>query len=149
MKKILIKIKDNSFIIKEKIRLTPEYKSIIDTNVISCNELIFSDEYISSNTKILATFLEELSNTYSINTIILEKNEFLNILMEIFKNNSNIINLILKEDSQLTFSYCEKIMHSNIKNVNCYNLQPFMIEYLDKYGILVESRNEILFYLIL
>ena len=42
MKKILIKIKDNSFIIKEKIRLTPEYKSIIDTNVISCNELIFS-----------------------------------------------------------------------------------------------------------
>lgn len=145
MKKILIKIKDNSFIIKEKIRLTPEYKSIIDTNVISCNELIFSDEYISSNTKILATFLEELSNTYSINTIILEKNEFLNILMEIFKNNSNITNLILKEDSQLTFSYCEKIMHSNIKNVNCYNLQPFMIEYLDKYGILVESRNEILF----
>ena len=145
MKKILIKIKGHSFIIKEKIRLTAENKNIIDTNVISCNELIFSDEYITNNTKILANFLEELSTTYNIDTIILEKNEYLNLFIDVFKNNTKIVNLILNEDCQLTFSYCEKIMHSNIKNVNCYNLQPFMIEYLDKYNILVESRNEILF----
>ena len=58
---------------------------------------------------------------------------------------TNIINLIIKEDVQLNFNICELIIKTNIKNVNCYNLQPFMIEYLDKYGVLVESRNEILY----
>ena len=43
MRKILIKIKDNTFIIKEKIKLSSEYKNIINTNVISCNEVVFSD----------------------------------------------------------------------------------------------------------
>ena len=57
MRKILIKIKDNAFIVKEKIKLSSEYKSIINTNVISCNELVFSDEYIENNKKIVATFI--------------------------------------------------------------------------------------------
>ena len=37
MKKILIKIKDNTIIIKEKVKLSTEYKNILNTNVISCN----------------------------------------------------------------------------------------------------------------
>ena len=57
MKKIVIKIKENSLIIKERIKLTNEYKNIINTNVISCNELVFSDEYIINNKKIVTTFL--------------------------------------------------------------------------------------------
>ena len=69
MRKILIKIKDNTFIIKEKIKLSSEYKNIINTNVISCNELVFSDEYILNNKKIVATFLQELTNTYNVDTI--------------------------------------------------------------------------------
>ena len=145
MRKILIKIKDNTFIIKEKIKLSSEYKNIINTNVISCNELVFSDEYILNNKKIVATFLQELTNTYNVDTINLEKNDFVLMILDVIKNNKNITSLILKEDSPLTFKMCEAIMHSYIKNVNCYTLQPFMIEYLDKYDILVESRNEILY----
>ena len=145
MKKILIRIKDNTFIIKERKKLSNEYKNIINTNVISCNELVFSDEYILNNKKIVTTFLQELTNTYNIDTIIIENNDFVVMMLEILKNNKNINSLILKEDSPLTFKMCEAIMHSYIKNVNCYTLQPFMIEYLDKYDILVESRNEILY----
>ena len=145
MKKILIKIKDNSLIVKEKVKLSPEYKNILNTNVISCNELVFSDEYIENNQRLVSTFLNELTKTYNINTAILESNVFALIFLKIFKNNKQITTLILKEDSPLTFSMCEAIMRSYIKNVNCYALQPFMIEYLDKYNILVESRNEILF----
>ena len=145
MKKILIKIKDNSLIVKEKVKLSPEYKNILNTNVISCNELVFSDEYIENNQRLVSTFLNELTKTYNINTAILESNVFALIFLKIFKNNKQITTLILKEDSPLTFSMCEAIMQSYIKNVNCYALQPFMIEYLDKYNILVESRNEILF----
>ena len=145
MRKILIKIKDNTFIIKEKIKLSSEYKNIINTNVISCNELVFSDEYILNNKKIVATFINELTKTYNIDTLIIEKNDFAMQFIDIVKNNKLITSLILKEDSPLTFKMCEAIMHSYIKNVNCYTLQPFMIEYLDKYDILVESRNEILY----
>lgn len=145
MKKIVIKIKENSLIIKERIKLTSEYKNIINTNVISCNELIFSDEYIINNKKIVTTFLNEIVNNYNINTIIIENNYFAKIFLEIIKNNKNIVNLLLNEENTITFSICEKIMHTYIKNVSCYAIQPFMIEYLDKYDIVVESRNEILF----
>ena len=112
MRKILIKIKDNTFIVKEKIKLSSEYKSIINTNVISCNELVFSDEYIENNKKIVATFIGELTKTYNIDTMIIEKNDFALLLIDIIKNNKNITSLVLKEDSPLTFKMCEAIMHS-------------------------------------
>ena len=60
MKKLLIKIKDNALIIKERKKLSTEYKNIINTNVISCNELVFSDEYILDNPKIVSAFLNEI-----------------------------------------------------------------------------------------
>ncbi|MFR5857187.1 MAG: hypothetical protein ACLUFU_05180, partial [Bacilli bacterium] len=145
MKKVLIRIKDNSFIVKEKIKLSSEYKNILNTNVISCNELVFSNEYIVNNPKIVSNFIQELSKTYNIDTLIIEKNDFTLLLLNIVKNNKNITSLILKDDTPLTFKMCEAIMHSYVKNVNCYTLQPFMIEYLDKYNIIVESRNEILY----
>ncbi len=145
MKKIVIKIKENSLIIKERIKLTNEYKNIINTNVISCNELVFSDEYIINNKKIVTTFLNEIINNYNVNTLIIDNNYFAKIFLEIIKNNKNIVNLLLNEENTITFSICEKIMHTYIKNVSCYAIQPFMIEYLDKYDIMVESRNEILF----
>ncbi len=145
MKKLLFKIKDNAIIIKEKTKLNNEYKSMLNTNVISCNELIFSDEYLSNNSKIVSNFLNELTKDYNIDTLIIEKNEFALLILNNLKNNKNIINLILKEDEQLTFNLCEAIVKTNIKNIRCYNLQPFMIEYLDKYDCLVESRSEILF----
>ena len=65
MRKILIEIKDNTFIIKEKIKLSSEYKNIINTNVISCNELVFSDEYILNNKKIVATPIFDTSRPQS------------------------------------------------------------------------------------
>ena len=145
MKKILIKIQDNSLVVKERIKLSTEYKNILKTNVISCNELVFSDDYIKKNKKIVATFLDELTKNYNVDTIILENNSFALLFLDILKNNKQIRTVIFKEESPITFHMCEQIMKSYIKSVNCYTLQPFMIEYLDKYEIVVESRNEILF----
>ena len=145
MKKLLFKIQNNTLVVKERTKLSSEYKEILNTNVISCNELIFSSDYLVQNQKIVSSFINELTNDYNIDTICIEKFDFAKIVLNLIKNNKQIINLIFKEESQLTFSFCEMIAKSNIKNVNCYNLQPFMIEYLDKYHILIESRNEILY----
>ena len=143
MKKLLFKIKNNTLIVKEKVKLSSNYKNLLNTNVISSDELLFSDEYLTMNSKIVANFICELVNTYSIDTLLIEKNEFALIILNLINN--NIINLILKEDTQITFKMCEAIAKTNIKNVNCYNIQPFMIEYLDKHKVMVESRNEILY----
>ena len=145
MKKLLIKIKDNALVIKERKKLSTEYKNIINTNVISCNELVFSDEYILDNPKIVSAFLNEITKTYNANTIIIENNDFTLMFLKLLKNVKSITTLIINDDTPLTFAMCEAIMQSYIKNVNCYALQPFMIEYLDKYNILVETRSEILF----
>ncbi len=145
MKKLLFKIKNNTLVVKEKIRLNTEYKNLLDTNVISCNELVFSDIYLQNNVKILSTFFNELCQNYSINTLEITKNEYALYILDLFTSNKSINSLILKEDSQITFKLCEQVSKTYIKNINCYNLQPFMIEYLDKYNVLVESRNEILY----
>ena len=145
MKKLLFKIKDNALVIKEKVRLSNTNKNLLNTNVISSDELIFSLDYLNNNIKITSTFIKELTNDYNIDTLIVEKMEFVETLLNILKNNTNIINMVIKEDVQLTFKLCELIVKTSIKNVDCYNLQPFMIEYLDKYNVLVESRNEILY----
>ena len=98
MKKILIKIKDNTLVIKEKKKLSNEYKNIINTNVISCNELVFSDEYINDNPKIVATFLNEITKTYNTDTIVIENNDFTLMFLNLLKNVKQITTLIIKED---------------------------------------------------
>ena len=145
MIKILIKINKNSLIFKEKQKLSSNNKSLINTSVINKNELIFSDEYIKFNQNIVSSFLKELCQNNKINTIIIEKEKFAELILNLFTKNSEIINLILKEDKSITYNICELIIKTNIKNVNCYNIQPFMIELFDKHQIIVESRNEILF----
>ena len=145
MKKLLFKIKDSTLIVKEKVKLSTNYKNLLNTNVISSDELMFSDEYLIENTKIVSNFLNELTNNYNINTLVIEKNDYAQLILNLLTNNKNIVNLILKDDTQITFKLCEIVVKTNIKNINCYNLQPFMIEYLDKYKIIVESRNEILY----
>ena len=41
MKKLLFKVKDSALYIKEKVRLSSENKNLLNTNVISSDELIF------------------------------------------------------------------------------------------------------------
>lgn len=145
MKKILIKIQNNNLVFKERVKLSTEHKNLLNTNVISSNELVFSDDYIEKNPRIISTFIEELCKTYDIDTAVIE-NYSLNLLItNIFKNNKQITSLVLKEDKPLTYQLCEAILDTNIKSVSCYNLQPFMLELLDKHDVVVESRNEILF----
>lgn len=145
MKKILIKIHNNVLIFKERKKLSTEYKSIINTNVISCNELVFSDEYMINSQKLVSAFLIELARSNNIDTILIETDELSSMVLDVIKDNIYIKTLILKDDVPLTYKNVEKIIASHIKNVNCYNLQEFMLEILDRHNVMVESRSEILF----
>ena len=53
MRKILVKIIDNKIYFKNRRKLTENYQNMLNTNIISDNELLFSDEYIDQNKKIV------------------------------------------------------------------------------------------------
>ncbi len=146
MIKVLFQIKDNKLFVQEKKRLKQEQKSLINTNVISQNELAFSDEYLLENEKIVNNFLKELINSYNINTLVIKEFKIAPLVLNVTKNISKLINLHLLEESVLTYKITEKIIKTNtIKYISIYNLPTYLLEMLDKEGINVSSRNEILF----
>ena len=146
VKKILISIQNNNIFFSYKTNNSSISNDLINTNIISNNELIFSDIYIKENSKILSSFIKELSIQYNTNKVIISKMELAPLVLELLKKATNITEIEIKEDESLTYTVCELLIELNhIKNVNCYTLQPFMIELLDKNGITCTSRCEILY----
>lgn len=145
MIKILITIKNNNIIFKERKKLSNEHKNLLNTNIINSNELVFSDDYINDNPTLVNNFINELVASEKINTAVVENGNLNLIVTNLFTNNNYVNSIIYKDDVPISYALCEALIKTNIKNVSCYNIQPFMLELLDRHNILVESRNEILF----
>ena len=145
MKKIAIEIKEDTLFFKYRTN-KPVPVDLLNTNVISDNELVFSDEYIVKNAKIVGLFINDLATDKNIKNITISNNEMALIIIDLLKGVKEVSCLELKEDTTLSYSLYEKISKlSNIKKINCYAIPTYLIELLDKAGILVESRSEILF----
>ena len=146
MIKILIQLKENKLFFQIRRRLNSEQKNLINTNIISENELVFSDEYIVSNLKLVHTFLKELIKNNNLDTLVIKESIIAPLILHVTSNISNIKSLYLLEESILNYKTCERIIKNNsIKYVSLYNLPTFLLEMLDKENITVDSRNEILF----
>ncbi|MBQ6841109.1 MAG: class B sortase [Bacilli bacterium] len=144
--KILVKIKDDRLSFYNKKKLNTEYKNMLNTNVISNDELVFSDEYIKENYKIIATFLSELVKTYNLTTLSFQNFEVAALFFPIVNKIKHISIINFESDEVLPYKFCEKLLKcSTIKFVSAQYIPPYMFEQLDKYGIIPESRNEILF----
>lgn len=145
MKKITVLIKNNTLIFKYRTN-KPIEPNLLNTNVIANNELVFSDEYILKNSKIVGLFICDLAKERDIKEISVSTNDIGELVLNIVKKLSTIECFTITDDSNLSYSLCEKIIKAkNIKKVNCYSIPQFMVENLDKYNIVVESRNEVLF----
>ncbi len=146
MNKLLFQIKDSKLLVQIKRRLSTDQKNIINTNVISQNELLFSDEYITSNIKIMHSFIKELVNNYNLDTLVIKEYSIAPLILEVIGGITKLKVLQLLEESILTYKICEKIIKTNtIKYISVYNIPTFLLEMLDKENITVSSRNEILF----
>ena len=144
--KILFKIKEKSLEILNKKKLNDEYKNMLNTNVINNNELVFSDEYIKTNGKIITSFLNELINEYHLTKIIFQNNEVANLIMPILPSLKEINSLYFASDEVFLFSYYEYIKkNKNIKIVNAKYIPEYLFEMLDKLDIIPEPRDEMLF----
>ncbi len=146
MKKILINIKNNTIIFSYKTNNSTINNDLINTNIISNNELIFSDAYITENTKILSSFIKELSIQYNVSQVMISKMDLSLLIIPLLSKSNMLTSLYIKEEEPLTYSVCEALINlKTIKNLNCSTIQPFMIELLDKAGIICETRGEILY----
>ena len=145
MKKVKISITNKALLFSYSNDVT-NIEKLLNTNIISNDELLFSDEYITINTKIVSAFIREIILENDINRIIVETAHLANIAMLVLKNSKRMFTLTISEPVSLTYSICEKIIEAGIfSDVNCYSIPPFMIELLDSKNIKSETRFEIFF----
>ena len=146
MKKILIGIKDNALTFKYKKSTDKIDNSLVNTNLITHNELIFSDVYIEENKKIVISFVRELIDQYHITQLIIKESDLTFTAIDLLNNNEHVKAIFFREEKQLTFEICEKVLTNRyIRIINCYNMPPYMLECFDQRGIKTESRSEIMF----
>ncbi len=142
MKKVLVSIDNNNLKLSYKNHRKMR-EDLINTNIISDNELIFGIDYLSNNQKIVSLFLKELCEMKHLDKVIFDNNELTFFMLPFFKNISSITALEIKNDETITYAICEQIIDSKyIKKLNCYNIPSFMIEMLDRDFITVETRSE-------
>lgn len=146
MKKILININNHTMTFSYKRNTSYTDNDLINTNMITNNELIFSDKYIEENLKILTTFMKEIALQYNVNKIIISKIELAPLIINLVNKCTEIKECCIKEEDTISYGVCEALINNkNIKHLNCDSIQPFMIDLLDKHGITCESTSEILY----
>ncbi len=142
MKKVLISMDNNNLKLSYKNHRKMR-EDLINTNIISDNELIFGIDYLTNNQKIVSLFLKELCEMKHLTRVIFDNNDLTFFMLPFFKNISAITAVEIKSDETITYAICERLIESNyIKQLNCYNIPSFMIEMLDREFIKVETRSE-------
>ena len=142
MKKVLISIDNNNLKLSYKNHRKMR-EDLINTNIISDNELIFGIDYLQNNQKIVSLFLKELCEMKHLTNVIFDNNELTFFLLPFFKTINVITSLEIKNDETITYAICEQIIDSKyINKINCYNIPSFMLEMLDQEYIEVETRSE-------
>ncbi len=145
MKKIAIEINEKTLFFKYRTN-KPVAADLLNTNVISNNELVFSDDYLVKNEKIVSLFVADLCEENGIVDVVISSNDIAEIVIGLFKFVKHINKITLKEDVNLSYSLCDKLKElTNVDLVNCYTIPNYLLEMLDKNNIKIESRSEILF----
>ena len=109
MKKITVIIKDDTILFKYRRTKTAE-PDLLNTNVISNNELVFSDEYLIENTKIVGLFFKDLMIEKNINKVIISNNDLACIVLDLLKQIPNIESLTITDNDNLLYAICEKLI---------------------------------------
>lgn len=119
---------------------------LLNTNVISHDELMFSSDYLEKNKKIVSSFLDDLSQEMNIHKIIISDYSLAFIVIDIISKIACITEMFFLDDDSLPFDLCEKIIdNKSLKYINCSSIPPFMVEMLDRNNLHVETRCEVLF----
>ena len=127
MRKITISLQDSSLYFKFRNKKLDDV-NLLNTNVISNNELVFSDEYIKNNERLVSLFIHDLIKENNINKVVLSNNSLFDLVFIVIKTIREIDTIELKEDINLSYELCEKIIElGTIKHVYAYQIPTFMM----------------------
>ena len=111
MSKILFQIKKNKLVVEERKRIRNDEKMLINTNIISRDELLFSEEYINENLNLLKNFINELVLSYQIDTLIIREFKITPLVLKIITNINNLKKLYLLEEGIVNYEICNLIIN--------------------------------------
>lgn len=122
------------------------YHNLLNTNIISENEVVFSEEYIKNNKTIVSSFLDELITNNKVSKAKFKDQSIAIIILDVLTKNKMLKELYIEDISPLTYDLFLKIKNcKSIKYVNCYCIPKFILDQFDKNKIQIESRDEIFF----
>lgn len=149
MKKILISINNDTINFRYKIDKTKEEKdltkTLMNTNVICNDELIFSDNYLKNNSNIMTSFLTEIIKDKKICKLVIEEFDLVSIVLDITNPIKYITKLYIIPDVTINYKIYEKLLKSSyLKYISCFEIPSFMLEKLCDNGIIIDLRCEII-----
>ena len=146
MQKIYIKVSKEALIFTYHHADHQIPRELINTNIISRDELVFSLEYLKTNARIVSLFLCDLLKENNLKKCIIDTYALAKDIIDIINRTPLIKELYFAEEKALPFGLCEKLIENkNLTYINCFSIPPFMIELLDKSKFEVLTRSEILF----
>ena len=145
MKKIIIRLQANSlFFSYQKNKNVRE--DLMNTNIISDSELIFSDDYILDNSQIVMPFFKELCDMNKINTLTFQNCDIACFMLKYFKGIKLIEKIRIKKEENISYALCEELIaFKTAKKLECYAIPNYMLELLDKHHITVITKSEVFY----
>lgn len=120
-------------------------QTLLNTNIISNEKLLFSLDYIKKNQKLVSSFLKEIILEKKTNTILCNDMEVISTVGYVFKN-TPIAKVLMNTNDNFTYNAYEAIKSINaLKEVECNSIPTYLIELFDKENIKVVSKQEVLF----
>lgn len=120
-------------------------KTLLNTNIISNEKLLFSLDYIKNNQKLVGSFLKEIVLEKKTSTILCNDMNVISTAGYVFKN-TPIIKVLMNTNDNFTYDAYDAIKSINtLKEVECNSIPTYLIELFDKENIKVVSKQEVLF----
>lgn len=120
-------------------------KTLLNTNIISNEKLLFSLDYIKNNQKLVGSFLKEIVLEKKTSTILCNDMNVISTVGYVFKN-TPIIKVLMNTNDNFTYDAYDAIKSINtLKEVECNSIPTYLIELFDKENIKVVSKQEVLF----
>ena len=120
-------------------------KTLLNTNIISNEKLLFSLDYIKKNQKLVSSFLKEIVLEKKTSTILCNDMNVISTVGYVFKN-TPIIKVLMNTNDNFTYDAYDAIKSINtLKEVECNSIPTYLIELFDKENIKVVSKQEVLF----
>ena len=145
MKKIIIRLQANSLFFSYQ-HTKNVREDLMNTNIISDSELIFSDDYILDNSQIVMPFFKELCDMNKINTLTFQNCEIACFMLKYFKGIKLIEKIRIKKEENISYALCEELIaFKTAKKLECYAIPNYMLELLDKHHITVFTKSEVFY----